>query len=109
MPTINLPKKKRRIPTISVSDINPNYYHSKDWQWLRNDYYMEHPLCERCLMDGRSVPAEEVHHKVPFLTGKTVEERWMLLLDRNNLMSLCKDCHHAIHNERRKAQMNKKF
>lgn len=101
MPWINEPKRKREKYNITTSTrVNgKSMYNSIHWQKLRNMYIHEHPLCERCLANGRSVAAEEVHHKKPFSTGATIDERWSLLLDVNNLMSLCKDCHHAIHND----------
>lgn len=96
MAFINKPKKK------------PNYKkHTKTpynnlWTILRNSYLMEHPLCERCLLDGKIVAAEEVHHIKPILEGKDELEQKELMLNSNNLMSLCKDCHHKIHNAMRK-------
>ena len=48
-------------------------------------------------MNGISRQAEEVHHKRPFLSGQTEDERWQLLLNPNNLMSLCAECHDDLH------------
>ena len=64
---------------------------------------MSHPLCERCLLKGISRQAEHIHHIRPFLTGKTDEERWQLLLDPTNLQALCRECHEEVHR-----QLNKK-
>ena len=57
------------------------------------------PLCVDCLFEGRSVPAEEAHHRIPFSTGKTEEEKMKLLLSPDNIEPLCSfhhDKRHAI-------------
>lgn len=72
------------------------------WTILRNSYLMEHPLCEKCLLDNKIVAAEEVHHIKPILKGENELEQRELMLDSNNLMALCRDCHHKIHNAMRK-------
>jgi predicted HNH restriction endonuclease len=55
----------------------------------------EHPICEECLKKGKVTAAQDVHHKKsPFKDG---EINWNLLLDYDNLMSVCKDCHGKIH------------
>lgn len=99
MPTIN--RKTNHVKTVKWNiNESSNYYNSKAWHQLRNAYYLSHPLCERCLLNGRSVQAEHVHHIHPFMLGKTDEERWRLLLDANNLMSLCIECHHEMHHQK---------
>lgn len=59
------------------------------WKKLRKVYFERHPLCEDCLMFGRHVPAEEVHHIVPLSAGGQN--------DINNLRSLCRSCHVKAH------------
>lgn len=97
MPTIirlrDLKKKKEPNKNRSAK-----YYNSKSWQTIRNRYIRDYPLCERCLANGKTVPAEHIHHLVPFLTGITEEERWKLLTDVDNLQALCAKCHKEIHN-----------
>ena len=99
MPVINL--KRNTIKKVPYKRDNQSlkYYNSKGWHSLRNSYYCSHPLCERCLAKGISRQAEDIHHIKAFLTGKTEEERWNLLLDPSNLMALCEHCHHEIHNK----------
>lgn len=97
MPTIN--KKTNKQKTIEMPNESARYYNSKWWKTLRNGYIRNNPLCYMCAINGRSTAAEEVHHKTPFMTGKTEEERWNLLLDPDNLISLCKDCHREIHRQ----------
>ena len=64
------------------------------WKKIRDRYIKAHPLCERCLSEGRYTPAVLVHHKKPLADGGTNEE--------SNLMSLCFSCHEEIHEKSRK-------
>lgn len=101
MPWINNPKKKRRreckIMTPSSSPDGRSMYDNKIWDIIRNSYIHEHPLCELCLLEGRSKAVEDVHHKIPFSNAMTYNEKWDLFTDKNNLMSLCQDCHLKLH------------
>ena len=96
MPTIV--KKQNTVSPIKWSkDQSHPYYNSTGWKNLRRNYIMMHPLCEECELKGISKPAEHVHHIRPLLSGKDEAERWKLLLDANNLQSLCKACHRDKH------------
>ena len=68
-------------------DVKKIYGHQ--WEKIRNRYIMQHPLCERCLAEGRSTLATIVHHKLPVRRGGTHAE--------DNLMSVCASCHNKIH------------
>jgi len=61
------------------------------WKKIRARYVKVHPLCERCLAEGRITPVEEVHHILPVNRGGTNDD--------GNLMSLCRSCHNKIHIE----------
>jgi 5-methylcytosine-specific restriction enzyme A len=63
-------------------------WYANAWPKIRKRYILTHPLCDRCLREGRVVPAEEVHHIIPLAKGGTHSE--------SNLMSLCKSCHSTI-------------
>jgi hypothetical protein len=104
MPTINRKHRVRQKQTtyIHLNNNSSQYYNTSQWHKLRDYYIKNHPFCERCEENGRVTLAQHVHHKIEFLTGKTEEERWKLLLDEDNLQSLCAKCHAEIHNERRK-------
>jgi len=101
MPTINLKKSIKKPPQPGRKN-GDSFYNTPQWKNLRNRYIREHPYCQMCLEDGHVVEAEEVHHIKPFLEGTTEEEKWSLLTDEDNLMSLCKDHHHQVHNEKKK-------
>lgn len=100
MPTINRNMYHRpATPNASYvkEEQSQKYYGSMAWRNLRDYFITNHPLCQDCALKGRSVPAEEIHHVVPFLLGKNEMEKWRLLLDMNNLVSLCKECHIERH------------
>lgn len=99
MPYIYKPKRKETIPYKHEDRGDSKYYNSKYWKKLRTQYIQEHPICHDCMLEGISRPAEEVHHLTSFMNGKTDEERWDLLLDPNNLVSLCIKHHHERHKQ----------
>ena len=70
-------------------DVNKKY--GRAWKRIRDRYASKHPLCEKCLEEGRLTPVEEVHHIVPISKGGDHME--------GNLMSLCQSCHNKIHHE----------
>lgn len=72
-----------------TADVNKKY--GRAWKRIRDRYAAEHPLCERCLEEGRMTPVDEVHHIIPINQGGTHS--------RDNLMSLCRSCHNKIHRE----------
>lgn len=73
------------------------YYNSALWRTTRLEYKTKHPICERCLHEGRVTPMTDVHHMCRFGQGRTASERWQLLTDMDNLVSLCEKCHHEVH------------
>ena len=71
---------------------NSNERYGREWRKIRDRYITAHPLCERCLINGRYTPADLVHHKKPLSDGGTNDE--------SNLMSLCYSCHEKEHGGR---------
>lgn len=63
------------------------FLHSVTWRKEREAYLAEHPLCERCLLEGREVPAYLVHH----IDGNELNR------DKSNKEALCTNCHEAVH------------
>lgn len=93
-------KKKEEKQRERETQHNYNYskyYQNKQWKALRNLYYIEHPLCECCEKMGIVSPTDEVHHKFPFMQGENEAQKYKLLLDYNNLLSLCKKHHILAH------------
>lgn len=74
---------------------------SKRWKELRRVQLIQHPYCEQCLKEGRRRPATCVHHITEVESGRTPRECEALCFSIHNLMSLCRDCHAAIHRELR--------
>ncbi len=70
---------------------------SRQWKRLRMQYLSRHPLCEKCLEEGRTRVAQEVHHIVPLLSTQSEETMRHLAYDPWNLQALCHDCHREIH------------
>lgn len=62
------------------------------WVKVRKMYLILHPLCEMCEAEGRIIPAQEVHHKVALRDGGA-------RLDSDNLMAVCRSCHHKLTQE----------
>lgn len=73
------------------------YYQDKRWKKLRDWYKSIHPICEICAINGRSIPAEEVHHRIIFSWFDSEEDRLKALLCPDNLQCLCRQCHMKIH------------
>lgn len=64
-----------------------NFYQSDQWRKLRAVKLSNDPLCQHCEKRGYFVEANEVDHITPIADDKT------LILDYDNLQSLCKSCH----------------
>ena len=99
MPTINKKKIKTKPTPYPREGVNyAKYYNSCLWKHLRNSWIREHPVCEICYQQGIIKNAEHVHHIRPWSKGIDDEERWSLLLDEDNIVSLCEAHHKAVHN-----------
>ena len=96
MEVTQVPRKPKRpcsfpgCPRLTDGRFCPE--HEKAWKRIRDRYMNAHPLCERCLKEGRYVKAEQVHHIKPLAEGGNHNEE--------NLMSLCTACHAKIHADR---------
>lgn len=99
MPRINRKQIKEKSVKYKSEkkELSASFYDSLAWKRLRNTYISLHPLCECCLEHNKVEAATEVHHKRPWSRGESEEEKWQLFLDERNLMSLCQQCHLALH------------
>ena len=108
MPFVKKPAKKQQQKPRKWSNrqLRNKVYHSRSWQELRNWYIQQHPLCEKCTQEGRTTPAECVHHIDSFTkyfrNNQITEKALEVAYDPNNLMSLCVDCHLEIHGQKKK-------
>ena len=111
MPQINKleRKKKSQAPRkeTDMRKLRQKAYQNKHWRSLRDLYIKEHPVCADCLGKGKVTPATSIHHiKSPFKNG---EVNMTLLLDYNNLVSLCTECHGIRHAEEQGHKSNEKI
>ena len=97
MPRINLHRKKKLFNKNNDNKLNAKVYNSPFWKNLRLHYLMENPLCQMCLKDNKIKSGVEVHHILPISTGKTLFEKQRIAFDPDNLMSVCIEHHHKIH------------
>lgn len=97
MPTINRQPHKKKEIQYKHENKSAKFYNSIYWQKLRHAYIVENPLCECCLKQDKITPANHVHHIKPFLSGVDDNDRWNLLLNIDNLMSVCVKCHNELH------------
>ena len=85
---------KAKSKTNNRKQERQKLYQNKQWrnlsQWMR----MEHPICQRC----NERLTEAVHHiNSPFEYGISYSEKIYRLLDPDNLICVCADCHNILH------------
>jgi 5-methylcytosine-specific restriction protein A len=102
MPTIER-KFKRLNPKIDSNNQKDRakIYNTARWRKLRDLKLAMNPLCEMCAEaegGSRISIAEDVHHKISFMSVDDPVKRKFLAFDFDNLQSLCKQCHQKIHN-----------
>ena len=99
MPTINRKRRPMRkyVKTQRAKEAS-KLYNTSTWKRLREAYILMHPLCELCLAQGKTVPAEEVHHIAPISQARTILEMRGRAFDPRSIIALCKNCHHKVHN-----------
>lgn len=101
MPTINKPKPK---PSARRKE-RQQLYQMKQWRDLSQYFRMMHPMCQIC---EKNV-AEHVHHiNSPFDYGLSEVEKIARLLDTDNLMALCHECHNRLHQEKNSKKVDDK-
>lgn len=100
MPTIYKPKKKQTKNDSQYDAERRKIYNSGRWRRLRAWKFACDPLCELCQKENKTVPAEDIHHIVSFMSTNDPSQRMILAYDYYNLQSLCKPCHQKIHNSK---------
>lgn len=85
---------------MSRSKAYQKLLNSKRWKLMRARYREAHPLCERCLAEGRVSATVDIHHKIPVESAKTDYDMQRLCFDYDgNLQALCVQCHIAVHQQ----------
>lgn len=100
MPTISRPKRVQKKTGDFYDTERRKIYNSERWRRLRAWKFACNPLCEMCLKEDKTVPAEDIHHIISFMSTDDLQQRLYLAYDFDNLMSLCKQCHGSIHNSK---------
>lgn len=72
---------------------------SARWRKTRRAKLSIYPLCERCMSEGRTRAATEVHHVVPVQDAMDCTSARSLMFDPHNLRALCHECHILTHKE----------
>ena len=82
------------------------FYKSSEWRQAREIALMRDKyLCVMCSQEGKTVPAEIVHHK-KYLNEENVNNP-DIALNQDNLVSLCSEHHFIVHSgEHAKGRMN---
>ena len=96
---LNIKQNQVKTPP---KDNKQKFYNSNGWKKLRQQKLSEQPLCELCLQRGMTKPGQEVHHAIKFFDQYDEADKWLLLLDPDNLVTVCKSCHQHIHKQRDK-------
>ena len=97
MPTIYKPK--RRDQTSQRRKERMAIYNTARWRKMREAKLRDNPLCEICERNGITRMTDDVHHIQSFMSTDNPESRKVLAFDYDNLMSVCDECHSAIHNK----------
>lgn len=76
--------------------IENEFYRSTAWEKTRVSFMQyKNGLCERCMKQGRYVPAEIVHHII-HLNPSNVHDP-DIAFGFDNLEAVCRTCHNQIH------------
>ena len=79
--------QEHRPKSTRVRKNYERWYSSAQWQRIRTNQLITEPLCRECKNNGILRTATEVDHIKPH------QGNWTLFTDKNNLQSLCKQCH----------------
>lgn len=83
-----------------MQEFAKKFYKSQAWKTTRAAVFSARKgLCEMCLKDGRYVPAEIVHHRVPLAPDNIMNPD--ITLSWDNLQLLCRECHARVHDEKK--------
>lgn len=92
----------KRLSREEYQAMRHRAYNTMGWRRLRKYHLSQHPICEKCWNDkgiinpGTPEHPLHIHHiKSPFSSAGVDMD---LLLDDNNLMTVCGECHGLIHN-----------
>ena len=90
--------KKNFTETYNKKAEISKLYNSAAYKRLRETVLMECPICVLCAKEQKTTLATEVHHMKYISDGRTLEEMTQICMDKANLIPLCTEHHHFIHN-----------
>lgn len=93
---IGAPSRRKECDQRRNNKYN-HYYQNSKWKAIRAWFMSLNQLCADCAIEGRSVPAEECHHRFPFTWWDTEEDRMKALLYYDWYVPLCRKCHEKRH------------
>lgn len=81
-------------------EFSRRFYKTPGWKKTREYIFKKQGgVCQDCLRNGELTPGQEVHH-IEFLTPYNMNDN-DVTLGENNLVLLCKECHHKRHSYKR--------
>lgn len=80
-----------------LEDRRRDVYSQAAWKRLRAAKLADQPLCEICLLAGKYIPADHVHHLRTFTRAHNPEARVALAFDYDNLCSIKDEVHSKYH------------
>lgn len=106
-PWINRPQRKPKSTKHNDTperELRAKAYNTTAWRKVRQTYIQTHPLCEECLKEGKVYAGTmddplQVHHIKSAFANGTIN--YDLLLDDNNLETICSR-HHALKHQEEK-------
>ena len=81
----------------TLEECRSRMYNSPEYKRTRRDFIRFHPLCDVCLVENKVKETEHTHHIVRFMDQPTEVLKYALLVDEDNIMPLCEDCHSKLH------------
>lgn len=106
MAQINKPTKTYKTKNSDRAKERQSLYQTKSWKSLSKWFRMNNPICMQCNKQA----AVHVHHILsPFAKGLTEEEKYDRLLDLDNLLSVCQECHNELHGQGEKQKRLEKY
>ena len=88
--------KTKRTNKESPTPKEQGFYNKNAWKRARTTALSrDNHLCQRCLREKRIATANTVHHVKPTATHPE------LALELSNLESLCRECHEAVHEQKK--------
>ena len=85
----------------NMKDYAERFYKSRKWQKVRQYVWTrDKGLCQNCLKNGLIKGGDTVHHIIEINPENITNEE--ISLNPDNLVTLCRDCHAAMHRKQKR-------